>query len=122
MRQTRRFVVMMLAALSVSTAACGSKRVETSGGDAASEATPVIVVDNRGFADMTIYLLEGGSVRHRLGTANGLSRTRLTISRSFVGNGRDLQFVADPIGSNRASVSQRIFVRPGDSVVMTIMP
>jgi hypothetical protein len=33
-----------------------------------------------------------------------------------------LRFIADPIGSNRAGVSEEIMVTPGDSVVLTIPP
>jgi len=33
-----------------------------------------------------------------------------------------LRFVADPIGGNRASVSQEITVAPGDTVVLMIPP
>jgi hypothetical protein len=33
-----------------------------------------------------------------------------------------LRFIADPIGGNRASVSQEITVVPGDTVVLTIPP
>ena len=122
MRQPRFITALVLAAM-VATAACASRRAGTAAGDAATaDSASVIVVDNRGFDNMTIYLLESGTVRRRLGSANGLSKVRLPIPRSVVGNGRELQFIADPIGSSRASVSQRIFVRPGDEVVMTIMP
>jgi hypothetical protein len=33
-----------------------------------------------------------------------------------------LRFIADPIGSTRASVSEEITVAPGDTVMMTIPP
>ena len=33
-----------------------------------------------------------------------------------------LRFVTDPIGGNRASVSQEITVLPGDTVVLTVPP
>ncbi len=77
-------------------------------------------IQNRGTSDMTIYILEG-SARIRLGTANGNSTAKLAIPHSIVGGGRELQFLADPIGSRRTTVSERIFVRPGDTVVLTIM-
>lgn len=79
-----------------------------------------VEVQNRGYADMTVYIVEGGS-RIRLGLANGNSTTRLAIPQSVVGGGRELQFLADPIGSTRTSVSDRIMVLPGDVVTLTIL-
>jgi hypothetical protein len=81
----------------------------------------VIEVDNRGFSDMTIYVVDGAS-RLRLGTALGLKRTDLTIPPRAVGTARDLQFLADPIGSSRSAVSQRLYVRQGDRVQLIIQP
>jgi hypothetical protein len=95
--------------------------MQTSAGDVAPDSATAVIVDNQGLLDMTIYLLEGGSVRRRLGTASGLRKTRIPISSTIVGNGRELQFVADPIASRGNSVSQRIFVRRGDEVMLTIM-
>ena len=123
MRQTRVLIIAVLATMAA--AACATRQVErTAGGEVALADTTAstMVVDNQGFFDMTIYVLEGGSVRRRLGTATGSSKTRITIPRTLVGSGRDLQFLADPIGGRRNSVSQRIFVRPGDQVVLTILP
>jgi hypothetical protein len=79
-----------------------------------------VEVHNRGYADMTVYIVEGGS-RIRLGLANGNSTVKLAIPASIVGGGRELQFLADPIGSQRTSVSDRIMVLPGDTVVLTIV-
>jgi hypothetical protein len=122
MRQTRVLTIAALAIVSMATAACGARQVETAGGDVALADSTSIIVNNQGLLDMTMYVLEGGSLRRRLGTANGLTRTRIAIPRSLVGNGRDLQFLADPIGARGNSVSQRIFVSPGDQVGLTILP
>jgi hypothetical protein len=81
-----------------------------------------IVVTNQGYNDMTIYVLEGGSVRRRLGIASAAQKTTLRIPVTLVGNGRELQFLADPIAGRQASVSQRIYVAPGDQVGLTILP
>jgi hypothetical protein len=121
MRQARVLYAVLLATIAATTAACGSRRVQTSNGNVALvDSSTVLVVDNQGLLDMTIYLLEGGSVRRRLGSASGLTRTRLPISSTIVGNGRELQFVADPIAGRGNAVSRRIFVRRGDEVILTI--
>lgn len=122
MQTTRGLMVAVFALAAMASAACGRRTVETSAGDVVPDSATYLIVDNRAFPDMTIYLLEGGSARQRLGTAWGLKSTRIPISRTIVGAGRELQFVADPIGARGNSVSQRIFVRRGDQVVMTIMP
>lgn len=76
-------------------------------------------VDNRGFADMAIYVIDGGQ-RIRLGIAPGNARTQLVIPAHLVSASRQLQFLADPIGSSRQAFSDQIYVEPGDHVVLLI--
>jgi hypothetical protein len=83
--------------------------------------TTVLQVDNQGFLDMNVYALRS-SQRVRLGSANGNTKTNLTIPSDLIFGLTPLRFLADPIGGNRASVSQEITVAPGDTVVMTIPP
>ena len=80
-----------------------------------------VVVDNQALLDMTIYVLNGGQ-RIRLGTATGLSTTRLTIPSSVVLGARTLRFIADPIGGNRSPVSEEINVEEGDEIGLRIPP
>ena len=120
MRQTRLFAIVALALISAGTAACGRKQVETDAGGAVRADSTSIVVENRALYDMTIYVLEG-SARRRLGTAGSVSTTRLDIPRTVVGNGRELQFLADPFAGRGNAVSERIYVRPGEQVTMTIV-
>jgi len=78
-------------------------------------------VENQAFLDMTIYVYRS-SQRIRLGTASGNSTTRLTIPANLIFGATPLRFQADPIGSNRASISQEITVSPGDEITLTIPP
>jgi len=78
-----------------------------------------VEVDNRGFADMTIYVVDG-SQRIRLGIAPGNARTEFPIPWHLVASARQLQFLADPIGSSRQAFSDQIYVEPGDHVVLLI--
>ena len=91
--------------------------------DQAAEPTPVtrLRVQNQAFLDMTIYVYRGPQ-RLRLGTANGNSTTRFTIPASMIFGATPLRFQADPIGSNRASISEEITVSPGDEVTLLIPP
>ncbi len=92
------------------------------GSATASRIQPTVVqVDNQGFLDMTVYAARS-SQRMRLGIATGNTKTSLTIPSMLMNGLTPLRFVADPIGGNRASVSQEITVTPGDTVVLMIPP
>jgi hypothetical protein len=78
-------------------------------------------VENQAFLDMTIYVYRN-SQRIRLGTATGNSVTRMTIPSNLIFGATPLRFQADPIGSNRSSITQEITVAPGDEVTLTIPP
>lgn len=91
-----------------------------SGSGGADQNQPTVLqVENQGFPDMTVYAVRSGQ-RVRLGIATGLSKSKFTIPSSLLSGVTPLRFVADPIGGNRASVSQEITVSPGDTVMMTI--
>lgn len=111
-----RSIVFALAILAV-TACSGFSR----GSASPQGGTTVLQVDNQGFLDMNVYALRS-SQRVRLGSASGNTKTNLTIPSDLIFGLTPLRFVADPIGGNRASVSQEITVAPGDTVVMTIPP
>lgn len=98
--------------------ACGRNRVQT---DVDPNAPISLVVDNLAFADMTIYVLEG-SRRVRLGMATGLQKSQFVLPKYLVRSLVSLRFQADPIGSNRAPISQEITVSPGDTVTLQIPP
>ena len=111
----RRLVAVAAMAASLVLGACAGAR------SGAPVERTTLVVENRGFADMAVYVVNGAQ-RIRLGTATGLSKTTLTIPPRVVGTARDLQFLADPIGGSRSGVSQSIYVHPGDRVTLLISP
>jgi hypothetical protein len=71
---------------------------------------------------MTVYVVESAGARRRLGLATGVSTTVFSIPASVVGNGRELQFIVDPIGSDRTATSNSLFVMPGERVTLVIPP
>jgi hypothetical protein len=81
----------------------------------------IVEVDNQGFLDMTVYASRSGQ-RSRLGIAHGNSKSNLEVPSILISGLTPVRFIADPIGGNRASVSQEINVVPGDTVVLTIPP
>ena len=108
---------MLFALLCLGVAACKT----LSQGTGNQDQPTVVEVQNQSFLDMTVYA-ERSSQRVRLGLATGNAKTRFVIPPGIVTGIATLRFIADPIGSNRASVSQEISVTPGDTVVMTIPP
>lgn len=106
-------VLLLVAAL----AACAGNR----GSDAPEPERTTVRVDNRAWTEMTLYAISSGQ-RIRLGTVGGTSTAVLRIPAGVVGQGRNLTFLADPLGSSRTSTSFEIFVRPGEQVTLTIPP
>lgn len=81
-----------------------------------------VEVRNQAFADMTVYVVESTGARRRLGFAPGASTVVMRIPSTLIGMGREVHFVVDPIGSTRTAMSNRMFVSPGDTVMLTIPP
>ena len=81
-----------------------------------------VEVRNQAFADMTVYVVESTGSRRRIGFAPGASTIVMRIPSSLIGMGREVHFVVDPIGSTRTAMSNRMFVSPGDTVMLTIPP
>jgi hypothetical protein len=117
--QARRAAWMFALAVAALAAAC----THNQNPNQAAEPQPVtrLRVQNQAFLDMTIYVYRGPQ-RLRLGTANGNSTARFTIPASLIFGATPLRFQADPIGSNRASISEEITVSPGDEVTLLIPP
>lgn len=74
-----------------------------------------LVVENNNWQDMTVYLLRDG-MRFRLGSVPSLARERFVLNSAMMGGTGTLQIIADPLGSNRAWVSEPFLVQPGDEV------
>ena len=99
--------------------ACHRAGTPGSASPASTAQATVVKVDNRGFLNMTIYVLDH-TQRVRLGTANGNQVTPLTIPSYLVLGPVSLRFLCDPIGSERIPVSEEITVVPGDEVLLII--
>lgn len=99
----------------LSTSGCGPTRPSRPGGDPVT----TLEVDNQNFSDMTVYLVNGGQ-RVRLGRATGKTRTTMTLPRGVLTFPRELQFQADPMGGRAGSVTNRLWVTPGDRVVLIL--
>ena len=115
MRRMKNLIVLV--GLSLALPACASKNTATTTDERAQQTT--LVVRNDSYLDHNIYLIQG-SQRIRLGTARGLSTTRMTIPSQYVFGVSSLQFLADPIGGTVTPLSERINVTQGDEVHLQI--
>lgn len=79
-------------------------------------------VDNQANLDMTIYVIRGGGQRERIGTSTAHTRQTFTIPARMLFGLTPLRFQADPIGADRAPVTQEITVSPGDNIRLIIPP
>jgi hypothetical protein len=111
MRKTiRHLSFAAVAAVLVACASMGNK------GPIANSPDTTVVVDNRAPLDMNIYVVREGGQRLRVGMANALTTTRLKIPKGIILGPTEVRFLADPIGSNRAPISETITVNEGDEV------
>lgn len=115
----RRQAIRMAAGLVVALLAGGCGQ-QTQTGEPQPRTT--LEVDNQASLDMNIYVLRGGGGRERLGTSTAHTRMTFTIPARLMFGLTPLRFQADPIGGNRAPVSQEITVSPGDNVRLIIPP
>jgi hypothetical protein len=99
----------------------GCKSTGGAAAPAVHRAEAFVRVENRSMLDMTIYVVRGAE-RRRLGLVNALTTQMLSIPSVLVNGSGVLRFQADPIGGNRAPVSEEIFVRDGDVVQLIIPP
>ncbi len=105
--------------LAVALAACARAANPATDEEPTPSGETAVNVENQSYLDMNIYLIRSGA-RNRLGTVPGLSSRLFRIPPALVGGGADLQFLADPIGSNRTPISERMWVKPGDLVELVI--
>lgn len=114
---TRLTLVLLAVALVVGVGACA-----TGGASRTDEPPAVLEVDNQSTFLMNIYVVRDSGERRRLGQARSLGTTTFRIPSTLIFGITPLRFQADPVGSNRAPISDQINVVPGDTVVMTIPP
>jgi hypothetical protein len=113
----RSLITLVLIGLTFTVPACASKSGATT--DSPAQGATTLVVRNDSYLDYNVYLIQG-SQRIRLGTARGLSSTRLGIPSQYVFGVSQLQFMADPIGGTQTPISERINVTAGDEIHLQI--
>jgi hypothetical protein len=92
-----------------------------SDGESGSKGKTVLQVENTGFNDAVIYVLQGLRVQ-RLGTVNGLTISELVIPKELLFGQSGLRFAVHPIGARGNQVSDEIAFGVGDRVNLFIPP
>jgi hypothetical protein len=110
-----RLVSVLLLCVAASLAGCGGARTPR-----VEDPPTTVRVVNRGFLDMTIYVLHR-TQRYRLGQVSGLSTRVMRIPDHILFGITSLRFIADPIGSGASPISHEIPVVAGDEVTLEIV-
>ena len=106
----------------IATVAACSHNAKRAGDSDDLQPTTRVHVENRAFLDMNVYVITDGGGRTRLGTVTGNTDQDFVIPEYVVGPANQVRFLVEPIGSNRAPVSNSLSVRPGETVTLTIPP
>jgi hypothetical protein len=111
-----RLLPLLLAVILIG--ACGSRQANEG---RFAEGAP-LQVRNQSWSDIRIFVITTGGQRTRLGTVHASSTATLQIPARLVGGGQEVRFEALPIGSRAAATSFSHFVRPGETVTLTVPP
>lgn len=108
--------VVLLVALA---SGCAAVRGGDDEQQAPRETDVTVEVVNQNWQDMHVYVLASGQ-RRSLGMVTSQNSEVFELPRSALAADRDIVFIADPIGSVVAFVSDPVLVQPGDQVRWTI--
>jgi hypothetical protein len=79
---------------------------------------PLNVV-NHHWLDLTIFVIHDGQ-RTRVGTVLGSGAATFYLPRRILGQGDEIQLLADPIGSQEQVTTQTLVVQPGQYIQWTV--
>ena len=77
-------------------------------------------VENNAYLDMHVYVIYAAGQQRSIGMVTGLSRRTLVIPAQVIQTLSGIQLFADPIGTDRGYLSQRILASPGQRIRFTI--
>jgi len=76
-------------------------------------------VDNRNWADVTVYLLQG-EMRARLGSVTSMGSQTFSIPAAMLSGTSDVRLYIQALGSRANHRTDRIMLTPGQTVELTI--
>ena len=122
MRTPKHFVPALLA-LSLLGAGCAANQSDpaAAAGAESRDRGATLIVENRASSDMDVYVNRSGQ-RSRLGLAPGSRTTRFTLSPALTTGPGEFRFEAVPITGGRASATEPVTVRAGESITLDVPP
>lgn len=124
MRSTFSSLALALAFIAVPVGTVTGQRVARDTSKTERNETPKTTVEirNHDFHDAWIWAVRDNGQPYRIGIANGLTTTKLTIP-AFLNSGLySLRFIIDPIGRRGYTRSDEVLVAAGDVVELSIGP
>jgi hypothetical protein len=116
MSALRSLVVAAAAAAALSACAPLAEQAELN----SPEARTTLVVENKNWSEMVIYLVRGSS-RARLGSVLSMTTAKFPIADVLTGGPYgELRIQADPVGSSRTYTSPVIHVVPGTQAELSL--
>ncbi len=112
---TQRPILAFALACAVGLGACALLRKGNAEGEEAESRQTLLHVENRHWADVTVYVIRGGA-RARMGTVTSLSSKTFVVPAEMVSSGTLIRLLADPVGSTTEFLSEQVRVDPGDQV------
>jgi hypothetical protein len=104
--------------LILSTHACSHTISAPVGTPKSSESVP-LRIDNHNWLDVVIYVVHDGQ-RTRLGLATATNSATFSLPMHLLGQGREVRFLADPVGGHGTVSTETIVVQPGQSITWTL--
>jgi hypothetical protein len=111
-----------IVALLATVAACSHATRHARDDEGDQQLTTRVRVENQAFLDMNVYVINDGGARQRLGTVTGNTSQEFVIPSYVLGPANSVRFYIEPIGANRAPISNSLSIQPGQTVTLTIPP
>ncbi len=111
-------LALYLAAMLTGAAAC-ARNADAEDESVDPDSPIAVTVENRGFSDAAIYVLAGG-LTQRVGLVPGISSATFLVVPSRLGSSGEMRLNAHPIGGNSSLTTERLLVRPGQTVHFTV--
>lgn len=112
---TQRAMVAVALACALGLGGCALLRKGNAKGEEAESRQTLLHVENRHWADVTVYVVRGGA-RARMGTVTSMSAETFVVPAEMVSSGTLIRLLADPIGSTTEFLSEQVRVGPGEQV------
>ena len=120
LRAHRRTSLCLALAVAIELAACGGGPGSSEDDVSPASGEVAVRVISHYWSDVTISIARGGGTWNRLGLAGANKATSFMVPVSQLGSSSSTRLLADPIGGDRALVSDQVSVHSGAIIVWTL--